>query len=60
MRHPIIRAPLTELGTDQLGHLTLHQLPAHRFKRCPQHVAVPAHHHLLDDLLDRHPSDGRC
>jgi hypothetical protein len=30
MRHPVIRAALAQLGADQLGHLALHQLAAHR------------------------------
>ncbi len=55
MRHPIIRTPLTELGADQLGHLALHQLAADRLHRRSDHIAMLAHHHLLDDLLDRHP-----
>jgi hypothetical protein len=55
MRHPVIRTPLAELGADQLGHLALHQLAADRLDGCPQHIAVLAHHHVPDDLLDRHP-----
>jgi hypothetical protein len=54
MRRPIRRA-LAQLGPDQLGHLAFHQLRADRLQRRPHHVTVLAHHHLLDDLLDRHP-----
>jgi hypothetical protein len=55
MRQPILRATLAELRTHQLRRLALHQLAADRLQRRPDHVAVLAHHHLLDDLLDRHP-----
>jgi hypothetical protein len=50
-----IRCALAELGADQLGHLALHQLAAHGLQRRSDHIAVLAHHHLPDDLLDRHP-----
>src|SRR5215218_6158481 len=55
MRHPVIRPALAELGPNLRRDLALHQLPAHRLQRGSQHVAVLSHHHLLDDLLDRHP-----
>jgi hypothetical protein len=55
MRHPILRTALTELRAHQLADLALHQLGAHHLERRAQHVAVLAHHHLPDDLLDRHP-----
>ena len=54
MRRPIRRA-LAEFGPDKLGHLALHQPAADGLQRRAHHIAVLAHHHLLDDLLDRHP-----
>jgi hypothetical protein len=54
MRRPIRRS-FAALGPDQLGYLAVHQLAAHSLQRRADHIAVLAHHHLLDDLLDRHP-----
>jgi len=54
MRHPVLGTTLTELGPDQLRHLHLHQLPAHRLDRFADHVSVLIKQHLPDDLLGRH------
>src|SRR4051794_16100664 len=55
MRHPILRAALTALSADQLGHLGLHQLLRHHPDRLADHVTVLLTQHPADDLLDRHP-----
>jgi hypothetical protein len=55
MRRPILRPTLTALGTDQLGHLKLHQLRADGLDRPADHIGVPNEQHLPDDLLGRHP-----
>jgi hypothetical protein len=55
MRRAVLRPPLAQLGTDQLGHLDLHQLPRDGPDRLANHVGVLIEQHLPDDLLDRHP-----
>jgi hypothetical protein len=60
MRRPILGA-LTMRGTDQLGHLRLHQLLRHHAHRLTDHVTVLLAQHPPDDLLDRHPvPTGHC
>src|SRR4051812_6066684 len=55
MRRAILRSTLTELGSDQLGHLGLHQLGRDGLERLADHVGVLVEQHLPADLLDRHP-----
>jgi hypothetical protein len=55
VRRAVIRAALAELCADLAGHLAFHQLHAHGLHRRAQPVAVLVHHHVLDDLRDRHP-----
>jgi hypothetical protein len=51
----VIGPALSELGADLARDLALHQIHSDGLDRRAQKVPVLAHHHVLDDLFDRHP-----